>query len=345
MPISSIHIEWDTNKILRESGFNQMPISVGRFTKALGEVYGRSPAMFAMPAILRLNLAWELVMRAGEKNLDPPLYLLDNGALGGGTVDSSAGGLSVFNTTSLGEKSPVGALFTVGDMSPIAQLIEQLIGDVSKAFFIDRLMDLNNKTRMTFGEAQIRDRFRGEGLSGTFKRQETEIFSPVIKSSFNILFEMGLLGVVRGSDRERELFDQGLVPLIMPTSVVKAVERGQKVFDIKYVSPANRIMQIEELQGITQTLDLTIGMMQGGIADAGDNLDSDKIVRRITELTGATDEMLADTKTIKDIRKIRAENAQAAQQIQMAQIGADINMKGAQAQSMKQGAISGRPSG
>jgi len=345
MPISSIHIEWDTNKILRESGFNQMPIAVARFSKALGEIYGRSPAMFAMSAILRLNLAWELVMRAGEKQLDPPLYLLDNGAIGGGVVDSSAGGLSVFNTTSQNEKSPVGALFTVGDMGPIANLIEQLTVDVSKAFFIDRLMDLNNQTRMTLGEAQIRDRFRGEGLSGTFKRQETELFSPVINSSFNILLETGLLGVVKGSDKEQELIEAGLVPLYIPEDIVKAMNKGQKVYDIKYVSPANRIMRIEELQGLTQTLDITLGMMAGGLSEAGDNLDVDDIVRQITELTSGTDRILVSKKIKEDIRKARAESAKMQQQVELAQIGADVAMKGAQAQSMRQGAISGRPKG
>ncbi len=344
MPISSIHIEYSANKILRESGFNQHPIAVGRFTKALGEIYGRSPAMFAMPAILRLNLAWELIMRAGEKKLNPPLYLLDNGALGsGGIVDTSPGGLSVFNTTGMGEKSPVGVLFDVGDMAPIQLLIEQLVNDVTKAFFIDRLMDLNNETRMTLGEAQIRDRFRGEGLSGVFKRQATEIFNVLIKSSFNILLETGLLGVVKGSEKEQELIAVGLVPLYIPSAVAEAIDRGQKVYDIKYVSPANRIMRIEELQGITQTLDIAIGMAQGGVGDVLDNLDTDSIIKQVTELTGATDRTLNDINTIKNIRAVRAEQAKLNQQAGLAQIGADIVMKTAQAQSMVQGAISDRP--
>jgi len=48
---------------------------------------------------------------------------------------------------------------------------------------------------------------------------------------------------------------------------------------------------------------------------------------------------------MKNIREARAEAAKAMQQVQMAQIGADVAMKGAQAQSMTQGAISGRPRG
>jgi len=155
----------------------------------------------------------------------------------------------------------------------IQQLIEQLINDVSKAFYIDRLMDLNNETRMTLGEAQIRDRFRGEGLSGVFKRQETETFNKVIKSSFNIHLEAGLIGVIKGSEKEKEIVSQGLVPLYIPAPIAKAMERGQKVYDVKYVSPANRIMRIEELQGITQQLDIALGMAAGGLTEVLDGIN------------------------------------------------------------------------
>ena len=344
-PISSIHLEYDTDVILKESGFKQHPIAVGRFTKALGEVYGRSPAMFAMTAIIRLNVAWEILMRASEKNVNPPLYLLDNGALGAGVVDTSPGALNVFNTTSMNERSPIGALFDVGDIQPLQLLIEQLTNEVGKGFFIDRLMDLNNQTRMTLGEVQVRDRIRGEGLTSVFKRQETELFSPLINSSFNILFEQGLLGVERGSTKEAEMLAQGLAPIYIPEPVINALKRGQKVYKIKYISPANRIMRIEELQGITQNLDIALGMAQGGLGEVLDNYNVDEIARDVNELTNATNKMINDTKTIQQIRALRAKQQEAQQQMTMAQVGADVAMKGAQAQSMTQGAISGRPRG
>lgn len=346
MPIASLHFEWDSNKILRESGYDQLPVTVARMLKALGERYGRSPAMFAMPAILRLNLIQELIMRGGEKRLAPPLYLLDNGALGASQVDTSPNGLTVFNVTGMGEKAPVGQLFDVGDSRDLKEVAAGLEQEIARAFLIDRLMDLNSEkqARMTLGEAQIRDRIRGEGLSSIFRRQEMEMFSPLINASANILFDMGLLGVVKGSQREAELRGQGYEPLILPDVIVKAIERGQRIFDLKYISPAHRIMQTEELQGMTRALDIGLGAAQA-MPDIIDNFDPDVMAKKLIELTGADDESLRDSQTVKAIREIRNKQLAVQAQTEQAEKMASTAMKGAQAQSMMIGAINDRPRG
>jgi len=344
LPILSLHFELDTENELLESGYSEMPVVIVRFLKALGEKYGRSPAMFAMPAIMRLNVVWELLMRAGEKRLDPPLYLLDNGALGSDTIDTSPRAINVFNVLGAGERSPVGQLFDVGQLQDIYPIAESLTKDIGSAFYIDRLMDLNNETRMTLGEAQIRDRIRGEGLSSVFKRQETECFSKFVSLCVNMLFEEGLLGVVPKSPQEKRLLDAGLVPLYIPNDVIQAMQRGQKVYDIKYISPASRIMRIEELQGIIQTMDYAIGGAQA-FPEILDNLDPDAIAKKIVDLVGSDEEIVRDTEAIKSIREARAQMQQQQMQAQQMQVAADVGMKMSQAQSMREGAISGRPRG
>jgi len=343
-PFASIHFEFDSEKLLREGGYLNPPIIITRFLKALGEKQGRSPAMFAMPAIMRLNIVWELLMRAGEKKLDPPLYLLDNGALGGDTLDTSPRGLNVFNISGLGEKAPVGQLFDVGNLQDIYPIAEQLIKDISQAFYIDRLLDLNNDTKMTLGETQIRDRMRGEGLNSVFKRQETEFFSKFVSTAFNMLLEEGLLGVVRGSESEKKILRAGLVPLYIPTDVVNAMQRGQKVYNIKYISPASRIMRTEELQGLVQALDITLGAAPA-FPELADNYDPDKLVKKLNELSGVDEEVLRDTETITKLRDVRAKMQDQQRQIQMAELGSKIGMQTAQAESMRIGAISNRPRG
>jgi hypothetical protein len=343
-PYTSFHFEFQSEKVLRNTGYLNPPLIVTRFLKALGEKQGRSPAMFAMPAIMRLNVVWELLMRAGEKKLDPPLYLLDNGALGGDTLDTSPRALNVFNVSGMGERSPVGQLFDVGNLQDIYPIAEGLVNDISKAFYIDRLMDLNNETKMTLGEAQIRDRMRGEGLNSVFKRQETEAFSPLVSTSFNMLLEEGLLGVIRGSEAEKKILRAGLVPLYIPGDVANAMARGQKVYTIKYISPASRVMRTEELQGVVQALDIILGAAPA-FPEMADNYDPDKLVKKLNELSGVDEEILRDMKTVSAIREVRAKMQQENMQVQQAQIGADVGMKVAQAQSMRQGAISGRPRG
>jgi hypothetical protein len=197
---------------------------------------------------------------------------------------------------------------------------------------------------MTLGEAQIRDRIRGDSLSSVYKRQETEFFSRFVSTCFNMLLEEGLLGVVKGTAAERKILEAGLVPLYIPSDIAKAMERGQKVYNIKYISPASRVMRTEELQGVIQALDVTLGAAPA-FPEMADNYDPDLLVKKINELSGVDEELLRDTKTIQALRAARAQQQQEIMQTQMAQVGADIGMKLSQAASMRQGAISGRPRG
>jgi len=268
--------------------------------------------------------------------------MLDNGGLGGDVVDLSPDSITVFQPSGLGEKTPIGQIFETGELKDMYGITEALVNDITQSYYIDRLLDLNNDTRQTLGEAQIRDRLRGEGLNSVFKRQETEFFSRFVSSSFNQLLEEGLLGVVKGSAAEQKILAAGLVPLYIPGDVVKAMEQGQKVYNIKYISPASRIMQTEELQGVVQALDLTLGAAPS-FPEMADGYDPDKLRTKINELSGVDEEVSRDAKTIKEIRAARAEAQKALQEKEMIEAGADVGMKVAQAQSMKQGAISGRP--
>jgi len=135
-PFISKHIELRQKHMLLESGFDEMPVKVGRFTKILGEKYGRSPAMDALADILESNAIWEAVIIAIEKTLDPPLAVLDDGKLGGGEIDTSAGAINVFNLSGrAGEKNPIFPLFTVGEIKQVVNLLEQLGQSISDHFF------------------------------------------------------------------------------------------------------------------------------------------------------------------------------------------------------------------
>jgi len=70
-PWASAHYEIGTQKLLFESGFDEMPIKVARFQKNIGEVYGRSAGMDALPDILEVNTVKEALTVGIEKQLDP----------------------------------------------------------------------------------------------------------------------------------------------------------------------------------------------------------------------------------------------------------------------------------
>ncbi len=55
MPFASCYIEVDSKEQISESGFNEFPYVVPRYLKASFEIYGRSPAMTALPDVKMLN--------------------------------------------------------------------------------------------------------------------------------------------------------------------------------------------------------------------------------------------------------------------------------------------------
>ncbi len=341
MPIASIHIEIKSEKILRESGFEEMPVLVSRFSKALGEIYGRSPAMAALSDIIELNAIWEAVTLAVEKNLDPPLGVLSDSDLGPTVIDTSAGAINVFNVSGrAGTQQPIFPLFTVGEVNTIVGLIEKRVAAINEHFFIDRLLDLNNDTRMTLGEAQIRNELRAASLGSVFARQEAELFTPLISRTFNLMLKQGRLGVIKGSKDEVRIREKGIEPILIPESVARAMTNGEEVFSIKYVSPAKRAMQAEQVQGILASWNFAI-TGAAIVPDLLDNYKVDIMVKKLAELTGAPEEMIRDSKSIKDIRELRATQLDQALQIETLKQGSEIarnlgQAKGAQGKTAEE---------
>lgn len=318
MPWASVHYELKTRKILLESGFDEMPIKVGRFQKNIGEIYGRSAGMDALPDILEVNTVKEALTVAIEKQLDPPLGLLDDGKLGGGVVDTSAGALNVFNPAGrLGNDNPIFPLFTVGELNSAAVHIEQLQGTIKDAFMIDVLLDFNIEKEMTLGEAQIRNKLRSESLGSLFTRQIVEVFVPMVERSFNILLDMGFLGVAPGTIQEAEVIAAGVEPTVIPEDILRAMKDGRNVYNIQFLTPAMRIMQIEQAQGIVQGIDFAVANAQV-LPGLVNNIDSDGAYVKFLELSGFPLDLIRPKREVEEIKDAQAEAIE--EQVQADQI-------------------------
>lgn len=313
MPWRSLHVAIDSQKLLKEGGFEEIPIKVVRFTKLIGEVYGRGFGMDALPDILESNAIWESVTVAIEKTLDPPLGVLDDGKLGAGEIDTSAGAINVFNITGrAGEKNPVFPLFVVGEIKQTVGLLEKLEESISNHFSIDRLLDFNNEQQMTLGEAQLRNKLRNATLGTIFTRLISELISPMIQRTFNLLFEMGELGVVEGDPDALTG-----VPTI-PPRIAERMILGEDVYKIEYFTPAMRVIQAEEAEGILRTIEFA-GMTAGLDPASLDNIDLDVAIRRFRKIAGAPSEMEKAEADVVEIRAERDRQLQKQQELQAAQ--------------------------
>ena len=341
------------NIYLEGGGYESLPMPVLFFSKLEYEDYGRGVGEEALPTVVQVNIANEVLAIGGELLAQPALGMYDNGSLAGLAVDLSAGALNVFNVAgTVPTEQPIFPLFEVGDLRVMYEWLQSLKEEVAGYFFLDKLYDLNDKQRMTLGEAVMRDQIRSDSLSPIF----TQIMAFLIEAitrSVDITYGMGLMGVIDPENLEdpkvKTLLANGLQPFAIPDEVLKAQIAGIDWYDIQFISPAARIMNNEELNS---TLKFISVMGEAGAIspDFVDVIDPDGTAMKLKELT-ATDSVVVRTQKQRDqIRKSRAEA-----QMQMAKIEADAKMAAAeqargQAAAARSGAIAnmasvGQPGG
>ncbi|MDE2019178.1 MAG: hypothetical protein KGJ13_02395 [Patescibacteria group bacterium] len=350
MRVRTVHIDLKHNHIMRESGYHEMPVAVSRLFKQMDEKYGRSFGMLALPDAQSLNALAEAVLVATEKQLDPPLGVLDDGRLGGGVVDTSAGALTVFNSAGKvnPNEKPIFPLFTVGEMQSSAALMERLGGLIKQAFQLDRLLDLTNSAHsaeMTAYETAVRDRIRGESLGSTFSRAEKEVFTPTIQRTFNMRYRQGAYGIINEgiAARIRMLWGKitGVKPMVVPPAVIAAAKEGLDVFEVEYISPAKRFQQQQKLQGMTTAVQ-TIGNVSEQIPSMKDNVHPDRTARHIWEFSGAPEECLRTDDELKAFREAQAKAAEEQAKLAQAEAITNMGAKAAQGKAAL-GGMAGSP--
>lgn len=323
MDFMSLTLEIKNKHEVKESGYEEMPVPISRFYKRKSEMYGRSPAMDALPDILELNATKEARISAIEKSMDPPLGVYDDSIVGNEEVNTSARALNVFTaSTRLGTRNPVFPLFTVETLSEVYRSVESLEQSINEHFNIDRLLDFNNETQMTLGEAQMRDRIRSQSLGSLFNRQINELFTPLIERAVAVLFRNGHLGVLDGSAEEAEQIKAGKKPMVIPATVARLLESGEEFYSLKYLTPAARMMETAEAEGVMRAWEFA-GMVGQLRPDIYDNLDADESLKIISRNAGAPTTILIDDDTVKKMRDQRAEAMAAQQKLETMRQGAE----------------------
>ena len=98
MPFQSIYFEYNSGHIISIGGFRELPYVIPRYLKASTEIYGRSPAMNALPDVKVLNKMVETALKAAAKQVDPPLLVPDDSMLS--PIRMSAGSLNYYRSGS-----------------------------------------------------------------------------------------------------------------------------------------------------------------------------------------------------------------------------------------------------
>jgi hypothetical protein len=227
MQYGSYYVDVDQKKVVKEEGYHTFPYSISRYVIAPGEVYGRSPAMMALPSQKTLNEMKKTVLTHGHRQIAPVLLAHDDGVLDSFSMKS---GVVNFGGVSADGKLLVHAL-PVGDLAIAKDMMEAEAAVINDFFLVTLFQILVEHPAMTATEVLERAREKGALLSPTMGRQQSESLGPQIERELDVLQQQKLLPP-------------------MPPMLVEA--RGE--YTITYDSPLSRMAKAESAAGTMRTV-------------------------------------------------------------------------------------------
>ena len=295
MPFESIYMDADSGDELSVSGFKEFPFVVPRYLKASHEIYGRSPAMTALPDVKMLNEMSKTIIKSAQKQVDPPLLVPDDGFML--PVRTVPGGLNFYRAGTRDRIEPlnIGANNTLG-----LNMEEQRRNSIRNAFYVNQLM-MQDGPQMTATEVIQRNEEKMRLLGPVLGRLQSELLKPLIDRAFAILMR-------------RNLFAQA--PDFLS---------GQEI-EIEYVSPLAKAQKSTELSSIMRAVEI-LGSLSN-VAPVFDHINMDKLVRHLTGIVGVPQKILKPQAEINAERQQAAQQQEQQQQMQqmqqVAQAGRDI---------------------
>lgn len=287
-PFASIYLDPAEKMIIGESGYDEFPYCVPRFLKASFEIgYGRSPAMTALPDTKMVNKMSEVVIRASQLQIHPPLMVPDDGFML--PVRTTPGGLNFYRSGTRDRIEPL----NIGANNPLGETqLEQRRQAIRAAFYVDQLI-LGTGPQMTATEVVQRTEEKMRLLGPVLGRLQAELLQPLIGRCFAIL--------------SRQKAFAAAPPMLREGNI-----------DIEYVSPLAKAQRTGDIQGILQMIEFLMPLMQldQGVADY---LDMDGLAKHIIKVTGTPAAVVRGEGEVAGIRENRAAAMQAEQELMAAQ--------------------------
>ena len=289
LPFHSCHVCFEDKMVVRTGGYNEFPYLVPRWSKATGEIFGRSPSYNALPDIKTLNKAVEIGLKAWAKAIDPPLLVTDDGVIG--RVRMTPGGITVVRSDTAIKPLQIGSNWQITDLKE-----NQLRTAIRQAYYSDQLQ-LQEGPQMTATEVQVRYELMQRLLGPTLGRFQTEFLNPLIERVFGIMLRSDAL-TPRPSEME-----------------------GMSM-DIEYVGPLARSQRMEEAIAVERLYQLAMQVVQVD-PTVMDVIDHEQAIRMRATLLGVPKTVLRGEDEVAEIREQRAAAQQQAQEQAMAQQQAD----------------------
>ena len=302
LPWVNVYIAIEDKHLIEEGGFEEMPYFYARWTVNPSEVYGRSPAMMALPHIKTANQMQRTFLSAGHKAVDPPLLLPDEGVWSaqGRTIDIRGGGLTYGGLDPITGRKLIEPLYTGARLDLTETMLETERAVIKDWFLVTLFRTLleDPRSNVTATEILQRAQEKGDIIAPQAGRLKSELYGPQIQREVGILLRQGRL----------------------PPPPPALLEAGGE-YEIEYVSEAARLQKSREVLGIRSTFEFVTAASAIDPA-ARFVMDMAEASRRVGEYEGTPSDLMRTPDQVAQMMAQEAEKQQAAEQLAIFQQGA-----------------------
>lgn len=276
---------------LEESGFYNVPFSAGRWSKASGEVYGRSPAMICLADVKMLQEMMKQAIRAQQLSNFPPMMVPDDGIIGSLRMTPSG-----VTTVRNGIGDSIKQLTVGNNLLLTHEIIKDVRERIKEVYYSEQLL-LRQGPQMTATETLQRTDEQNRHLGPLMGRQGPESLKPIVER----VYEIG---------DERRMFPK--IPRVLSERKISMRYRSQ----IAKAQLANELNNLARaVQGAAPFMQLDQSSMKV--------IDAHEGVRYVAQLTGLPVELIRDKAAMEELLNAEAEAQAEAVQAAKEQQGAE----------------------
>lgn len=297
-PFKSVYYEvgGDSDKLLRESGFDEFPIMAPRWEVNGEDVYGSScPGMLALGPVKALQLLQKRKSQLIDKATNPPM--VGPASLKNQRVSLLPGDITYIDQIT-GQDGFKPAYLVNPSTADLVADIQDTRQTINSAYFVDLFMMLQNiNTRSMPVEAVIEMKEEKLLMLGpVLERLNDECLNPLIDRAFSMMVRKNMLPP--------------------PPDVMEGMP-----LKVEYISVMAQAQKSIGLTSLSQTVGF-IGQLARFKPEALDKLDVDEAIDAFSEMSGVSPTVIVPQEQVQGIREERAKQAQAAQAMAMGQAAA-----------------------
>ncbi|HFE3710514.1 TPA: portal protein [Klebsiella quasipneumoniae subsp. quasipneumoniae] len=292
-PIKSVYYEvgGDSDKLLRESGFDEFPIMAPRWEVNGEDVYGSScPGMIALGQVKALQLEQKRKSQLIDKATNPPM--VGPSSLRNQRVSLLPGDITYIDQVT-GQDGLKPAYLVNPNTADLLADIQDTRQIINSAYFVDLFMMLQNiNTRSMPVEAVIEMKEEKLLMLGpVLERLNDECLNPLIDRTFSIMARKNLLPP--------------------PPDVLQGMP-----LRIEYISVMAQAQKSIGLSSLSSTVGF-IGQLAQAKPEALDKLNVDQAIDAFAEMSGVSPTVIVPQEQVEQVREQRAQQQQQQQMVAM----------------------------